>query len=174
MQISAAFKSVTEQIGKKFVYSGTGQEYDYRQMKEAVRLLTMAGLVIPVVHSAANGIPLGAEINRKKQKMLVLDTGILQRLLGLQLADILASNDFEFVNKGNIAELYVGLELLKAASPYEMTQLYYWQREEKNAHAEVDYILQKGYDIIPLEVKSGKQGKMQSLQDYRINRILFL
>ncbi|MDR2683948.1 MAG: ATP-binding protein [Prevotellaceae bacterium] len=162
LQISAAFKAVTEQVGNKFVYSNA-QDYSLRQMKDAVELLVMAGLVIPVIHTSASGIPLGAQVNLKKQKMLVLDTGILQRLLGLKLIDILVSKDFDFVNKGNIAELYVGLELLKATSFYEMAQLYYWQRERRNANAEVDYVLQKNYDIIPLEVKSGKQGKMQSL-----------
>ena len=163
LQIAEAFKAVTEQVGRKFVYSRAGQDYSLYQMKIAVELLVMAGLVIPVLHTSANGIPLGAQVNLKKQKMLVLDTGILQRLLGLQLADIVSDKDFDVVNKGNIAELYVGLELLKATSCYEMAQLYYWQREEQNAHAEVDYILQKNYDIVPLEVKSGKQGKMQSL-----------
>jgi predicted AAA+ superfamily ATPase len=86
-----------------------------------------------------------------------------------QLYDILTGNNFDFINQGNIAELYAGLELIKATSPYEMAQLYYWQREEKNAHVEVDYVLQKGYNIVPLEVKSGKQGKMQS---YAINNML--
>lgn len=162
LQISTAFKAVTEQIGSKFVYSNS-QDYNLRQVKEAVELLVMAGLVIPVVHTSANGIPLGAQVNLRKQKMLVLDTGILQRLLGLKLVDILVSKDFDFINKGNIAELYVGLELIKATSFYEMAQLYYWQREKRNAHAEIDYVLQKNYDIIPLEVKSGKQGRMQSL-----------
>ncbi len=163
LQISAAFNSVIEQTGRKFVYSRTGQEYSLYQMKQAVELLIMAGLVIPVVHTAANGLPLGAEINHKRRKMLLLDTGLLQRLLGLQLSDILMSDDFDFVNKGNIAELYVGLELLKSVSCYEQTQLYYWQREEKNSHAEVDYIVQRDQEIVPVEVKSGKQGKMQSL-----------
>ena len=163
LQISEAFQSVVKQIGRKFVYSNAEQKYNSKQIKEAVELLIMAGLVIPVVHTSANGLPLGAEMNSKFRKMLLFDTGILQRLLGLQLADIIVSNDFDFVNKGNIAELYAGLELLKATSPYEMAQLYYWQREEKNAHAEVDYVLQIGQSIVPLEVKSGKQGKMQSL-----------
>ena len=162
LQISTAFKAVTEQMGNKFVYSNS-QDYNLRQIKEAVELLVMAGLVIPVVHTSANGIPLGAQVNLRKQKMLVLDTGILQRLLGLKLIDILVSKEFDFVNKGNIAELYVGLELIKATSFYEMAQLYYWQRDKRNSQAEVDYVLQKNYDIVPLEVKSGKQGKMQSL-----------
>jgi predicted AAA+ superfamily ATPase len=89
--------------------------------------------------------------------------GILQRLLGLPLSDILLGDDFDFINKGNIAELYVGLEFLKAASCYEQTQLFYWQREEKNSHAEVDYLIQQKQNIVPVEVKSGKQGKMQSM-----------
>jgi predicted AAA+ superfamily ATPase len=163
LQIHEAFQSVVKQIGHKFVYSNAEYKYNSKQIKEAVELLAMAGLAIPAVHTSANGLPLGAEINAKYRKMLLLDTGMQQRLLGLQLSNILTSNDFDFVNKGNIAELYAGLELLKATSPYEMAQLYYWQRDEKNSHAEVDYVIQKGYEIIPLEVKSGKQGKMQSL-----------
>jgi predicted AAA+ superfamily ATPase len=161
--ISAVFDMVTGQVGKKFVYSKSGQEYSHFQLKQALELLKMAGLAIPVIHTSANGLPLGAGINPQKQKILPLDTGILQRLQDLKLGEILISNDFDLLNRGNIAELHVGLELLKATSPYEMAQLYYWQREEKNAHAEVDYILQKGQNILPLEVKSGKQGKMQSL-----------
>jgi uncharacterized protein len=164
MQIAEAFQSVVKQVGHKFMYSGAEQKYNSKQIKEAVELLIMAGLVIPVVHTSGNGIPLGAEMNAKYRKMLLLDSGILQRLLGLKLTDILTNDNFDFVNRGNIAELYAGLELLKATSPYEMAQLYYWQRQQKNAHAEVDYILQKGYDIVPMEVKSGKQGKMQSLR----------
>ena len=126
-------------------------------------MLKMAGLVIPVVHTSATGLPLGSEVNPRKQKMLLLDTGILQRLQDLDLANILISNDFELVNKGNIAEINAGLELLKNSSCYVPQQLYYWQREQKNNQAEVDYVIQRDQKIIPIEVKSGTSGKMQSL-----------
>jgi hypothetical protein len=63
----------------------------------------MAELVIPATHSSANGVPLGAEINSKKRKMLLFDTGILQRILGLDISEILFSDNFEVVNKGAIA-----------------------------------------------------------------------
>ena len=43
------------------------------------------------------------------------------------------------------------------------SQLYYWQREKNGSRAEVDYLSQKGDKIIPIEVKSGTTGKMQSL-----------
>jgi predicted AAA+ superfamily ATPase len=163
LQISTVFDSVVKQVGKKFVFSKSGQEYSYYQIKQALEMLKMAGLVIPVVHTSAAGIPLGAEINPKKQKMLLLDTGILQRLQDLNLSDILISNNFDLVNKGSIAEMFVGLELIKNASSNIPQQLYYWQREQKNNQAEVDYIIQKNGIIIPIEVKSSATGKMQSM-----------
>lgn len=163
LQISSAFDSILKQSLHKFKYTANHSEYSLYQMKQAVALLIMSGLVIPITYTAANGLPLGAEANSKFQKMLLLDTGIYQRLLGLQLSDILLSDDFDAINKGNIAEMFVGLELLKASSCHEQTALYYWQREEKNSQAEVDYVIQRNKTIIPIEVKSGKQGKMQSL-----------
>jgi len=163
LQISTVFDSVVLQAGNKFVYSKSGQDFSHYQIKQALEMLIMAGLVIPVVHTAANGLPLGAEINPQKQKMLLLDAGIFQKLQGLDLAGILLNNDFDVVNKRSIAELYAGLELLKNSSYYAPQPLYYWQRDQKNSHAEVDYVIQKGDKIIPLEVKSGTSGKMQSL-----------
>jgi len=93
----------------------------------------------------------------------LLDTGIFQRLLAIELSDILFSNDFSLVNKGFIAEQMVGLELLKSVPHYEHKQLYYWTRENPKSSAEIDYIVQKGEKIIPIEVKSGTSGKMQSM-----------
>src|SRR5690606_25804676 len=124
------------QAGVNFIYSRTVLATSHRQIKEAVDLLIMAGLVIPVTHTSANGIPLGAETNPKKQKMLILDTGIFQRVLGLNVSDFLFENDFETVNKGAIAKQYVGLELLKSSSCYQQHSLYFWQREAKSSSAE--------------------------------------
>ena len=154
--------SVVKQSGGKFIYSKAAETAQYN-IKQAVNVLIMAGLVIPVVSTSANGIPLGAEVNHKKCKMLLLDTGIFQRLSGLQFSEILFSDDFEVINKGAIAEQFVGLELLKNASPYLPENLYFWIREKEKSQAEVDYIIQRNEKIIPIEVKSGKSGKMQSM-----------
>jgi hypothetical protein len=164
LQISAVFDSVASQMGKKFVFANVSGDYSHRTLKEGLELLKMSGLVIPVIHSAANGIPLGAEIDIKKQKILLLDTGIFQRLLGLPLSDLLISDDFSVINKGNIAEMFAGLEILKAASCYEQKNLYYWHRENKNSNAEVDYVVQIGKNIIPIEIKSSTKGGMQSMR----------
>ena len=154
--------SVVKQAGGKFMYSKAA-ETSRHNIKQAVNILIMAGLVVPVVSSSANGIPLGSETNYRKCKMLLLDTGIFQRLLGLTLSDILFANDFDVVNKGAIAEQFVGLELLKNASPCMPENLYFWTREKEKSHAEVDYLIQKNEEIVPIEVKSGKSGKMQSM-----------
>ncbi|QEC53383.1 uncharacterized protein DUF4143 [Anseongella ginsenosidimutans] len=123
----------------------------------------MGGLVISVTHTAANGIPLGAEINPKNKKLLLLDTGVFQRLLQLNIGELISETDFEAVNKRAIAEQYTGLELLKAASCYRQEALFYWQREARNSNAEVDYVVQRSGQVVPVEVKSGKKGAMKSM-----------
>jgi len=162
-RISEVFDSVVQQAGGKFIFTKAATEANHKQIKEATDLLMMAGLVIPVTHTAANGLPLGAEANPKKRKLMVLDTGIFQRLLGLSISEILLEDDLDVINKGAIAEQYVGLELLKSSSFYRSENLYFWHREVRGSNAEVDYIIQQKGNIIPIEVKSGKKGSMQSL-----------
>ncbi len=127
----------------------------------------MAGLVHPVTHTAANGIPLGTETNRKYRRMIPCDTGLFLHTLGLH-SEILPAADFSAVNRGSLAEIFVGLELLKAASCYTPQELFYWQRSANSgslqSNAQIDFLVQKGSNIIPIEVKSGNQGSMQSLR----------
>lgn len=161
--IRIVFNSVVEQNGQKFVYKSSSPELNRLQVKDALDLLSMAGLIFPVTHSAGNGIPLGAEVNNKIRKFILFDTGVFQRLLGLKLSDILLGSDFQAINKGAIAELSVGLELIKSASCYERQFLYYWHREAKSSNAEVDYLWPINQQIFPIEVKAGTKGSMQSL-----------
>lgn len=163
LRIAEIFDSVVQQSGGKFVFAKAHSESNHKQIKEAVDLLIMAGWVIPVTHTSANGLPLGAESNDKKRKLLLLDTGIFQRILGLNIADILLEDDLTVINKGAIAEQYCGLEIVKAGSCFRPEPLYFWHREAKSSNAEVDYVIQKGREIIPVEVKAGRQGSMQSL-----------
>ena len=130
----------------------------------------MAGLIYPVTHTSANGINLGAETNTKFRKYIVFDSGIYQRILGLELSDILLKSDFNSINKGSIAELFVGLELMKIST--KRNELFFWQRESKNSQAEVDYLLQVNTSILPIEVKSGTKGSMQSLYLFLIEKKL--
>ena len=74
-RIDATFRSIAEQGLGKFVYNRVDTDASTIQIKTAVETLILAGLVYPVTHSSANGIPLGAEINEKYRRMIMLDTG---------------------------------------------------------------------------------------------------
>ncbi len=163
IKIAEVFSNVVLQQGEKFTYTYPNATLNNQQIKEILQLLEMAGLVHFVTHTAANGIPLGAEINPKKRKIILFDTGIYQRILKLDISQLLTLENLTVINKGNIAELSVGLELIKNKSPYEKTNLYYWQRESKNSQAEIDYVIQQKEEILPLEVKGGTKGAMQSM-----------
>lgn len=163
-RIDATFRSIAEQGLGKFVYNRVDTDASTSQIKTAVETLILAGLVYPVTHSSANGIPLGAEINEKYRRMILLDTGLLQRILNLDISDILSSNDIQVVNRGAIAETFIGTELVKSASCYSPYPLYCWHREKAGSNAEVDYVVQLGARILPVEVKSGSKGSMQSMR----------
>jgi uncharacterized protein len=105
--IREVFKSVVLQNGQKFVYRKASPELNRLRVKDAIELLTMAGLIIPITHSAANGIPLGAEINPKMRKFIVFDSGIFQRLLGLSLSEVLLRDDFQSINKVHYLTLHL-------------------------------------------------------------------
>jgi uncharacterized protein len=162
-RIREVFNAVIAQVGNKFTYSYANATLNHNQIKQALELLILAGLIYPVTHSSSNGIPLGAEINPKRKKFLIFDTGIFQRILGLNIGNLFIEEDFDVINKGSIAELFVGLELIKNFSSYQKPDLFYWQREVNNSQAEVDYVIQKEEKIIPIEVKAGTKGTMQSL-----------
>ena len=66
-------------------------------------------------------------------------------------------------NKGEICEQFVGQHLLYSGREYEAPAVYCWMREARNSSAEVDYVIQMGGDIIPVEVKSGATGSLKSL-----------
>jgi predicted AAA+ superfamily ATPase len=162
-RINEVFTSIAQQAEGKFVYEHVSQNLNNDQVKKSVELLLMAGLCYQVTHSAADGLPLGARTNPKYRRIIPFDTGIYQRILNLNISDILLSNDFDTINKGAVAEIFVGCELKKNTEYYSDDELYCWVRDKKNANAQIDFLVQYGETILPLEVKSGKQGKMQSM-----------
>jgi len=162
-KIQETMESVARQTGGKFKYlniSVTGSHEGYRT---ALELLCMAGIVHKVYHTAAQGIPLGAQIKENRFKTFIFDTGLYQRILGLDIARLFANNNILLVHRGALAEQFVCLELLAGAQPTVKRGVYYWVRENPGSNAEVDFILQNDRHIIPVEVKSGGRGSMQSL-----------
>jgi uncharacterized protein len=123
----------------------------------------MAGLVYKVYHTSGDGVPLGAGVHFKKFKVLLHDIGIFQQLSGLKLSELLVASNVDMLNKGNIAETFAGLEMMKYANAHEKKQLYYWHREKRGSNAEVDFLTEQQGFVVPVEIKSGSTGKMQSM-----------
>ena len=157
------FSAIIAQTGQKFTYTKVATAANAMQIKESVELLKMAGLVYVATHSSANGLPLGAETNPRYQKLMILDTGIYQRFLRLDLTNLLLNEKNEQINKGALAEMFVGTELVKSQNNRLPAELYYWQREKGGSTAEVDYVIQQEQNIVPIEVKAGTKGAMQSM-----------
>ncbi len=164
-------QSVIGQTGHKFTFSKVNGGYTPDQIRKALSLLSDAGIVKPVCHTAANVLPLGAEINEKFVKYLYLDNGLLLRVLDLDFGGsepikqlILAGTEADLVNKGSLAELSVGWEMVKSANLRHRYDLYYWENLSQGTTSEVDYVIPSNLKILPIEVKSGTSGKMKSLR----------
>ncbi len=169
--LRATLRSVVAQNGRKFIYSRVGEKYKSGDVKEALNLLELAGLIKEVQMSSANGLPLGSEVNPKFSRYIFLDTGLLLRILDLDFDGakemtefILTASTADFVNRGALAEMYVGWELIKSGSSKVLQALYYWENTARGATAEVDYVVAYRMAILPIEVKSGVSGKMKSLR----------
>jgi predicted AAA+ superfamily ATPase len=162
-------RSAASQITNKFVYAQASNEKTAK-VREALDLLIMAGLLIPVTRTSANGLPLGDEAERSYQKILLFDSGILLRLLNMSLGsvrqiteEILTASETDLVNKGKISEMIAGLEIIKNSPSNLRHELYYWVREEKNSRSEIDYLEPCFSRVLPIEIKAETQGGMKSL-----------
>lgn len=161
-KIKEVFNSVALQTGSKFKYSNISQDRS-ELYKKALNLLLEAHLAYKIYHTSADGLPLGARIKTNKFKVSIFDTGIYQRLSGLDLSKIIKLNHDELINKGNFSELTVSTLLAASSNTTFKPELYYWHREKRGSNAEVDFIISCNEKIIPIEVKSGTKGSMQSM-----------
>ena len=157
--------AIPRQLGGRFVYSHVAVEAKHRDIKQALELLRLARVCHRVDHTAANGLPLGAETNPGTFKMILVDVGLAAVQLGLSRLDLRDLNAVVWANKGGIAEQFVGQHLRCLSQAYEDPGLFYWQRTE-GRQGEIDYIIQHGSHVIPVEVKAGKAGAMKSLHAF--------
>jgi len=159
------FSRIPQQLGKAFKFSQIG-DFRKRELDPCVDLMVTAGVLHRVVYSDAQGIPLGAQADTMVFKLLFLDVGLSQFILDFKTGDWLLNPLETFVNKGMIAESFVGQELVAYEHPVKKAQLYYWKRDASGNSAEVDYVIQREREIIPIEVKSGKGRTLRSIQSF--------
>jgi len=155
--------AVPKMLGQKFVYSRVNASIHADIIKQTVALLAKARICHRVYSSSANGVPLAAEIKEKYFKEIFLDTGLCCAALGLNLNQINAADEIIMINNGGIAEQIAG-QLLRTIDPlYIEPALYCWHRDEPGSNAEIDYVIQHGSKVIPIEVKAGSTGSLKSL-----------
>lgn len=155
--------AIPKMFGRKFVYSHVNANVQATAIKQILNSLEKARIAHHVWSCSANGVPLAAEIREKYFKMLFLDVGLCSAALGLSLNQVNAANEIVVINSGALAEQVAGQLLRTIDQPYIEPQLYYWHRDETGSSAEVDYVIQHGNAVIPIEVKAGATGALKSL-----------
>lgn len=166
-RLERVFKFAGFNVGRKVKYSEIYPEEQSKSLILAIDLLEKAGVLNRVYHTAASGIPLSLVQNEKIFKFLFLDVGLVCGLLGFDHSEIKKVYfdpplDLNLLHKGMITEQFVG-QTLMFHSLSEKGELFYWLREGSTQKAEVDYVIENGHNIIPLEVKAGKTGSIKSL-----------
>src|SRR5207253_208339 len=131
-------------LGQKLQYSKIDTSSKSESVKQLLELLEKARIIHRIYASAANGVPLGAQIKDNYFKEIFLDVGLCSTVLNLDLNHLDHANDLLMVNNGGMAEQVVG-QLLRTINPFYIdARLYCWHRDEKGSNAEIDYVIQHG------------------------------
>ena len=147
--------------GKRIKFEGFGNSsYRSREMGEALRTVEKALLLQLVYPNTGATLPLLTDI-KKSPRLQVLDTGMLNYFAGIQ-KEILGTADLNTIYQGTMVEHLTGQEML-ACQYLSLSSLHFWVREKKDSSAEVDYLFSFDGKLIPVEVKSGTEGKLKSL-----------
>jgi predicted AAA+ superfamily ATPase len=163
--LKVLFNGIFHEIAKHFKYSKIDPHLRSRELKTALDHLEWAGLIHCVHQSSAAGIPLDAQMKQNRFKILGLDIGLVQHFLQIDPSLIL-NDHLAQINRGAIAEQFVGQELLAYHSPYQSAKLFYWENQKTTSDIEIDYLYVFEQAIIPIEVKAGSTGKLKSMHAF--------
>jgi len=137
-----------------------GSSYKSREMGEAFRTLENT-FVLELCHPTTDTlVPITKDLKRSP-KLLWLDCGLVNYAANVQ-KEVFGSTDILDAWRGKIAEQIVAQELLALDSRVS-NQRNFWVRNKKDSEAELDFVLQIGSKVIPIEVKSGHNAKLKSL-----------
>lgn len=150
-------------VGSRFKYVQIDPDSKSRDLKNALRLLVLAGIIQPVYATAASGPPLAAQQDEQKFKVTFLDIGLMQNACGLQ-AKVMLEKNLLRINAGALAEQFSGQEINAYDDHYREPRLFFWARDQKSSMAEVDYVIELDGQVLPVEVKAGKTGRLKSLK----------
>lgn len=153
------FRSIVSQLSKpneKFMYGAVREGGRARDFEDAIEWLVSAGMLKRVYNVSKMLHPLAAFDKLGQFKLFVFDTGLLKRMAGVDNGAILLKSDYQF--KGPLTENYV---LLQLCGQFDVDPRYY---SDKNS--EIDFVVQNGMEIIPIEVKGGEGKSAPSFKRY--------
>jgi len=162
-RIRMLWNSIPAQLtkeSKKFIYGLIKEGARAREYEHALMWLTDCGLVHKVHRAAASKIPLKAYEDLKAFKLFFVDVGLLSCMTRLRQDVLLDGNDLFMEFKGALTEQYV-LQQLKTMPGIET---YYWTNERNTS--EIDFLLDVGNTVVPLEVKSEVNLQSKSLKAF--------
>ncbi len=161
-KIGYIWSSIPSQLArenKKFLYQVVKTGARAREYEDALLWISQAGLVYKTYRNIKPGLPLSAYDDLSSFKLYLLDVGLLRRLSMLDPVAIKEGNRLFTEFKGALSENYVLQSLVRQfESPPR-----YWTSGNK---AEIDFLIQDGNDIIPIEVKSDSTVTGKSLTLY--------
>ena len=163
-KIRMLWNSIPAQLtkeNKKFIYGLIKEGARAREYEMALLWLTDCGLVHKVHRAAAPRLPLKAYEDMKAFKLFLVDLGLLSCMARLRQDVLLDGSDLFREFKGALTEQYV-LQQLKTL---KKLQTYYWTNERGSA--ELDFLIDNGADVIPMEVKAEVNLQAKSLKTYR-------
>lgn len=164
LHIRHCIQSSFAQAGKRIKFERFGNSsYRSREMGESLRTLEKALLLHLIYPSTTATLPIVPDI-KKSPRLQILDSGLLNYFVGIQ-KEILGTIDLNSIYQGTLIEHLIGQELL-AIQYNALSALHFWVKEKKESIAEVDYIFPFDGLIIPIEVKSGKEGTLKSLHSF--------
>jgi len=165
-RVGRVMESIPRMLGQPYKYSRIADGERGTAIREALDLLCLARLATRVQACAGTGIPLGAEVRERIFKVVFLDSGLVCAALGLTLQRVAELADLSLVNEGGLAEQSVGQALRASLPEYVDRALFYWSTETRGSAAELDYLVQHGSRVVPVEVKAGTTGTLKSLHHF--------
>lgn len=157
------WNSIPSQLAKenkKFIYGLIREGARAKDYETAIMWLSDCGLVHKVTRVNAAGIPLRAYEDLKAFKLFVVDVGLLGCMTGLRQRTLLEGNDLFVEFKGALTEQYVCQQL----KTMEDLDVYYYTNDRGSC--EVDFIIDTGEQVVPVEVKAEVNLRAKSLKTY--------
>ena len=137
--------------------------YRSREVGEAFRNLDDAKVIQLIYPTTDSSPPLLPDL-KKSPRLQFLDTGLINHELNIQV-EMLAMEDLNNAYRGAVIPHLVAQELL-SLSTFKTVKPIFWVREKNQSSAEVDLVVQFNKLVIPIEIKSGKEGKLKSLHQF--------